>query len=147
MVGWLFTQSANPVMLRLEGDGMARKAIRTERLIAVLGIVVLVLGVVAVWVATRGTGPGFVQEPAAKRVLRQAREQLGRGAEVQMIEPGRGRVVCGYVAAKRRGEAVGFISRPNRMLLSQDPLKREFRAMIGADCPGFPEPPAMPAVP
>ena len=126
---------------------MARKAIRTERLIAVLGIVVLVLGGVALWVATRGSGPGFVQEPAAKRVLRQAREQLGRGAEVQLIEPGRGRVVCGYVAAERRGEAVGFISRPNRMLLSDDPLNREFRAMIDADCPGFPEPPALPGTP
>ena len=56
-----------------------------------------------------------------------------------MIEPGRGRVVCGYIAAGRGGRAVGFISRPNRMLLSQDPLNGEFRAMIGADCPDFPE--------
>jgi len=126
---------------------MAQKAIRTERLIAALGIVVLILGAVAVWVATRGSAPGFVQETAAKRVLRQAREQLGRGAEVQLIEPGRGRVVCGYVAAERRGQAVGFISRPNRLLLSQDPLNREFRAMIDADCPGFPEPPARPVTP
>jgi hypothetical protein len=128
-------------MLGLEGDGMARKAIRTERLIAVLGIVVLILGAVAVWLTTRGSGPDFVQEPPAKRVLRQAREQLGPGAEVQLIEPGRGRVVCGYIAAGRRGPAVGFISRPNRMLLSQDPLNGEFRAMISADCPDFPEPP------
>jgi hypothetical protein len=42
---------------------------------------------------------------------------------------------------------VGFISRPKRMLLSQDPLNSEFRAMIAADCPGFPEPPAPQAIP
>ena len=70
------------------------------------------------------------------------REQLGQAAEVRLIEPGRGRVVCGYIASGRGGRAVGFVSRPNRMLLSQDPLNGEFRAMIASDCPGFPEPPA-----
>ena len=120
---------------------MARRAIRTDRLIAVLGVAVIALGALALWFVNQGAGGGFTEEPASRRVLRQAREQLGQAAEVQLIEPGRGRVVCGYIAAERGGRAVGFISRPNRMLLSQDPLNGEFRAMMSADCPGFPEPP------
>jgi hypothetical protein len=126
---------------------MARRAIRIDRLIAVLGVAVVGLGALALWFFTQGSGGGFTEEPASRRVLRQAREQLGRTAEVQLIEPGRGRVVCGYIAAERGGRAVGFISRPKRMLLSQDPLNGEFRAMIAADCPDFPEPPAVRAVP
>lgn len=120
---------------------MARRAIRTDRLIAVLGAAVLVLGAVVMWFVIRGAGAGFTEEPVSRRVLRQAREQLGRTAEVQLIESGRGRVVCGYIAATKGGRAVGFVSRPNRMLLSQDPLNGEFRAMITVDCPNFPEPP------
>lgn len=126
---------------------MARRAIRTDRLIAVLGVAVVVLGALALWFVTQGSGTGFTEEPASRRVLRQAREQLGRTAEVQLIEPGRGRVVCGYIASGRGGRAVGFISRPNRILLSHDPLNGEFRAMIMADCPNFPEPPVRRAIP
>lgn len=118
---------------------MARRVMRIDRLIAVLGVAVLVLGAVILWFVSRGAGTGFTEEPASQRVLRQAREQLGGSAEVQLIEPGRGRVVCGYIAVTRGGPAVGFISRPNRMLLSDDPLNGEFRTMIAADCPGFPE--------
>jgi hypothetical protein len=125
---------------------MARQAIRTDRLIAVLGVAVILLGAVSLWFVTRDAGGGFTQEPPARRVLRQAREQLGRTAEVQLVEPGHGRVVCGYIAAERGGRAVGFISRPNRMLLSEDPLNGEFRAMITADCPNFPERPRPRAV-
>ena len=120
---------------------MARRAIRTDRLIAVLGMAVIALGLVVLWFVTQGSGRGFTEEPASRRVLRQAREQLGQAAEVRLIEPGRGRVVCGYIASGRGGRAVGFVSRPNRMLLSQDPLNGEFRAMMSADCPDFPEPP------
>ncbi len=120
---------------------MTRRAMRTDRLIVVLGVAVLVLGVLVLWSITRGSGAGFTEEPASRRVLRQAREQLGRTAEVRLIEPGRGRVVCGYVAPGRGDRPIGFISRPNRMLLSHDPLNTEFRAMMSADCPDFPEPP------
>lgn len=126
---------------------MARRAIRTDRLIAVLGAAVLVLGALVVWFVIRGPGASFAEETVSRRVLRQARQQLGRTAEVQLIESGRGRVVCGYIAETKGGRAVGFISRPNRMLLSQDPLNGEFRAMITADCPNFPEPPAIQGVP
>ena len=92
---------------------MARRAIPTDRLIAVLGVAVIVLGALALWFVTQGSGGGFTEEPASRRVLRQAREQLGRPAEVQLIEPGRGRVVCGYIAAERGGRAVGFIMARN----------------------------------
>lgn len=126
---------------------MARRTIRTDRLIAVLAAVVLVLGAATIWFATRNPGSGFTEEAPSRRVLRQAREQLGQAAEVQLIEPGRGRVVCGYIAAERGGPAVGFISRPNRMLLSEDPLNGEFRAMIASDCPGFPKPPPLRSAP
>lgn len=126
---------------------MSERRNRTDRLIAVFGIVVLAFGALAIWAATQGAGPGFTQEPVGRRVLRQARAQLGPAAEVRMVEPGRGRVACGYVARDRTGGAVGFISRPNRMLLSDDPLSREFRAMIAADCPAFPERPLMTAAP
>jgi hypothetical protein len=134
-------------MVDAEGGRMARRTIRTDRLIAVLAAVVLVLGAATLWFAARNPGAGFTEETPSRRVLRQAREQLGQTAEVQLIEPGRGRVVCGYIAAGRGGRAVGFISRPNRMLLSEDPLNAEFRAMIASDCPGFPVRPSMPANP
>ncbi|WP_417231580.1 hypothetical protein [Brevundimonas sp.] len=118
---------------------MRRRAIRIDRLIAVLGVAVLVLGGVLFWLATQGAIPSLENEPVSERVLRQAREQLGPRAEVQLIEAGSGRVVCGYLAAEPRGAAVGFVSRPNRMLLSRDPLSTEFRAMLAEDCPNFPE--------
>jgi hypothetical protein len=126
---------------------MARRAIRTDRLIAVLAAVVLVVGGATIWFATQNPGAGFTEETPSRRVLRQARDQLGPKAEVQLIEAGRGRVVCGYIAAERGGRAVGFISRPNRMLLSEDPLNAEFRAMIASDCPGFPVRPSRPNIP
>ena len=125
---------------------MARRAIRIDRLIAVMGIAVLVLGGVLLWLATQGQAPRVAREPVSERVLRQARDQLGPAAEVQLIEAGSGRVVCGYVASEPRGAAVGFVSRPNRMLLSHDPLSTEFRALLATNCPGFPEPPSTASV-
>ena len=123
---------------------MAGRRIRTNRLIAALGVVVLALGAVCVWVMVRGDGDGASTEPPGRRVVRQAREQLGRTAEIRFIEAGRGRVYCGYVG--RRGEPDGraFISRPNRMMLSDDPLAGEFSAMFKADCPDLPKPPPVP---
>ena len=125
---------------------MRPRVLRIDRLIVVLGVAVLLLGGVLLWLAARGQPPAVPREPVSERVLRQAREQLGPRAEVQLIEAGNGRVVCGYVAAEPRGAAVGFISRPNRMLLSHDPLSTEFRAMLAADCPDFPESPPNPVM-
>jgi len=117
---------------------MARRAIRTDRLIAVLGVAVVVLGAVVMWFVVRGSGAGLTEEPVSRRVLRQAREQLGRAAEVQLIEPGRGRVVCGYISATKGGRPVRYISRPNRMITDRDPLTREFDDQTRLECPGFP---------
>jgi hypothetical protein len=119
----------------------------TTRLIAALGLAVLLLGAVAVWITSRGLHPIWREEPVSERVLRQAKERLGPGAEVQLIEQGRGSVVCGYVAATWGGPAMAFISRPYRFLLSEDPLSAEFRTMVAADCPTLPRPPAAIAVP
>ena len=121
---------------------MARRAIRTDRLIAVLGAVVLLLGAVIVWGAVRTSRSGVVEEPPARRVLRQAREQLGRTAEIRLLDEGRGRVVCGYVGRRGESGAWSFISRPNRIMMSDDPLATEFQAMLRADCPHLPRPPA-----
>lgn len=126
---------------------MARRTIRTERLIAVLGGAVLLLGAVIAWGVVRNAQPGFVEEPAARRVLRQAREQLGAAAEIRLLDEGHGRVVCGYVGRRGESAAWSYISRPNRMMMSDDPLATEFQAMLRADCPHLPTPPPANAVP
>ncbi|HWQ85371.1 hypothetical protein [Brevundimonas sp.] len=124
---------------------MARRAIRTDRLIAVLGTAALLLGAVILWKAVEASRPGFTEETPARRVLRQAREQLGRTAEIRLLDEGRGRVVCGYVGRRGESAAYSFISRPNRIMMSDDPLATEFQAMVRADCPNLPKPP--PATP
>lgn len=127
---------------------MARGIFRTDRVIAALGVVVLALGAICLWAVLRGEGVVVAAEPPGKRVVRQARELLGRTAEIRMVESGRGRVVCGYVGRRGEPEGRAFISRPNRMMLSDDPLAGEFAAMFEADCPGLPKPPPTPtAVP
>ena len=126
---------------------MARRAIRTDRLIAALGAAVLLLGALIVWGLVRNAGPGFVEEPTARRVLRQARDQLGPTAEIRLLDPGRGRVACGYVGRRGEGAAYSFISRPNRIMMSHDPLATEYQAMLRADCPNLPKAPPVNAVP
>jgi len=126
---------------------MSRRRLSTNRLIAGLGLIVLALGGVSLWAVDRGLHPIWSEETPADRVLRQARARLGPAAEVRLIEPGRGRVVCGYVAATWGAPAVVFISRPYRFLLSEDPLNTEFRTMVAADCPTLPGRPASVAVP
>lgn len=114
---------------------MAPRRIRVERLIAVLGAAVLILGALLLWLVTRnGLGGG---EPSVEdRARAQLREHLGPGAVVRYTETGRRRAVCGYVSDPR-GELVIFISRPNRILLETDPLKAEFDEMLRDVCPGF----------
>ncbi|NBB53105.1 hypothetical protein GVN24_33020 [Rhizobium sp. CRIBSB] len=124
---------------------MARRRITTDRLIATLGGLVVVLGLVMIWIVTR-PGNGFVEEAPADRVLRQARELLGPRAEVQLVQSGRGRVVCGYVAASQGETGQPFVSRPNRMMLMSDPLPAEFREAVQSECPDLPHPPAVQAV-
>ena len=123
---------------------MGARRIRTERVIAVLGAAVLVLGgLVAVAERYRpqieAVGP--IGEAGSARLLRQAREQLGPRAEVRLLEAGAGRTLCGYVGLRGEAGAQGFVSRPNRLLLASDPLRDEFSALIKRDCPRFPQPP------
>ena len=113
---------------------MQPRRIRVERLIAVLGAAVLILGVLILWLVTRDGGLGG--EPSVEeRAGQQLREHVGPDAVVRYTERGRRRAVCGYVSAG--DELVVFISRPNRILLETDPLKAEFDEMLSDVCPGF----------
>ena len=113
---------------------MAARRIRVERLIAVLGGAVVVLGALLLWLVTRDGGLGG--EPSVEeRAGQQLREHVGPDAVVRYTERGRRRAVCGYVSAG--DDLVVFISRPNRILLETDPLKAEFDEMLSDVCPGF----------
>jgi len=105
-------------------------------LIPVLGVAVLALGGVCLWAVTRG-GPPMAQTPAPERALQQVREQMGRAGELRYFEAGEGRALCGYAGLKGQARAVAFVSRPNRILFSDDPLPGEFREMRQRFCPGF----------
>ena len=48
---------------------MARRAIRSDRLIAVLGVAVIVLGTLALWFISQGSGAGFTEEPSALCII------------------------------------------------------------------------------
>ena len=113
---------------------MTARRIKVERLIAVLGGAVVVLGALLLWLVTRDGGLGG--EPSVEeRAGQQLREHVGPDAVVRYTERGRRRAVCGYVSAG--DELVVFISRPNRILLETDPLKAEFDEMLSDVCPGF----------
>lgn len=122
---------------------MARR-LTVQRLIPVMGVLVLALGALSAWVVYRNARPPT--EPTAnERALRQVREQRGRAFDVRYAEAGQGRAVCGYAGPRgnaglsREGgqDAVAFVSRPNRILFSDDPLPVEFREMQQRFCPGF----------
>lgn len=102
----------------------------------------LTLGVLLIWTLTR-PGGGFVEETPAERVKRQAKELLGPRAQVLLIQAGKGRVVCGYVAPSRQVAGQPFVSRPGRMMLMSDPLPSEFRDVMSRECPDMPHGPRM----
>ena len=106
-----------------------------QRLI-IAAALVLALCAVGVWMLMQ---PAHTPspEPADARVMRQIRTQAGRGAELRYAENGQRRSVCGYVGRLAGGPAVGFVSIPNRILFSDDPLPTEFREMRQSYCPGF----------
>jgi hypothetical protein len=116
---------------------MARRGITTDRAITALGVAVLLLGAVAVWAISQGARFGPVQQPAAERALEQLRAQMGPGAELRYTEAGRGRTLCGYGGLKGQAQAVAFVSRPARILTSEDPLSAEFAELQARFCPGF----------
>ena len=115
---------------------MAPRRIRAERLIAILGVAVLLLGALILWLVTRGGGLGGGEPSADERARAQLLEHVGPEAVVRYTEAGRRRAVCGYVS-DAEGDLVIFISRPNRILLETDPLKAEFDEMLRDVCPGF----------
>jgi hypothetical protein len=129
------------------GAFMARRRLNSDRLIAILGAIVLVLGALVGWRLTAGQGTAPWEPPPHKRALVQVRERMGPTAEVRLIERGRGPVVCGYAGLKGGGAPVAFVSRPNRILFADDPLVGESKAMVDGDCPGLPTPPPVEAVP
>lgn len=114
---------------------------RTDRIIVGLGVAVVLLGALALYTVTQGARFGPAQATPAERALIQVRAQMGPTAEVRYVEAGRGRAACGYAGAKGRREAVAFVSRPNRILMSDDPLSAEFAALKSRYCPGFDAPP------
>lgn len=114
---------------------MARRVIRVERLITVLGVAVLVLGALVLWLVSQSGGLGGGEPSAEDRARAQLRRHIGPEAVVRYTETGRRRAVCGYVSTE--DQLVVFISRPNRILLETDPLKAEFDEMLRDVCPGF----------
>ncbi len=134
---------------------MARRAIRTDRLIAVLGVAVVVLGALALWFITRGSGGGFTEEPASQRVLRQLRERDPRLQAFQIVPGATDGVLCGFAGVPTgrpsvEGEetAAGgtFISRRNRISFESDPLPKEFAQDYAEECAELPRGPTAYAV-
>lgn len=109
-------------------------------MIVALGAAVVVLGGFSLYALTQGARFGPGQATPAERVLKQVREQMGPQAEVRHLEAGRGRAACGYAGLKGRKEAAAFVSRPNRILMSHDPLTGEFTTLKSRYCPGFDAP-------
>lgn len=115
---------------------MARR-LNVQRLLLVFGVLVIALGALCLWVASRGGGLGFEQPNAHERAVRQVREQMGPTGEVRYAEVGTGRALCGYAGLRGQTRAVSFVSRPNRILFSDDPLPEEFKKMQQQVCPSF----------
>ena len=116
---------------------MARRIITIQRLIAALGVAVLLLGALSLYAVSQGAQFGPDQPTASERALAQLREQLGPTAELRYVEPGAGRALCGYGGLHGSNRAVAFVSRPARILLSDDPLGAEFHELRDRFCPGF----------
>lgn len=127
---------------------MARRVMKVDRLITVLGVAVLALGAAILWLVTREGFPRAEPSPR-ERAERQVRA-VQPGWRVRYVEQGRRTgVICGYAGPGRRGQAAAadviFISRPNRLLLQTDPLRAEFERDLRALCPGFLTRPPQPA--
>lgn len=113
-----------------------QRRIRPDRLIAVLGAAVVVLGLMVLWRVTGGGQPR--PEAAGARAERQIHAERGAAWEVRFLQDGQGRVVCGY-AGPPGGGAVAFVSRPQRILFGDDPLPAEFAETRDRFCPDFPK--------
>ena len=112
------------------------RRLNVQRVILVLGVVVLGLGALSLWAVSRGE-LAFQEVPATERAVRQVREQMGTTGEIRYVEAGERRAACGYAGRRGQEQAVAFVSRPNRILFSDDPLPGEFREMQKRFCPDF----------
>jgi len=113
-----------------------RLVFRPRPLTLALGGLALVLVAAAAWGWSHRARLPQPETPQA-RMERQIRDQAGPSAELRYAEVGQRRAVCGYVGRMRGGQAVGFVSTPNRILFSDDPLPTEFGEMRRRYCPGF----------
>ena len=113
---------------------MTDRRLPTDRLILILGVAVLALGALILWLVSRDAFAPSAPTPD-ERAVAQVRDILGPAARVRYTEPGRRLAVCGYV--EQDGRTIAFISRPNRLMLSTDPLRTEYEQMQRDFCPGF----------
>jgi len=116
---------------------MARGGIGTDQVIVVLGAAVLLLGALSLVALNQGARFGPKQASPAERALSQVKAQMGPAAEVRYLEAGKRRAVCGYAGIAGQKQAVAFVSRPNRILMGDEPLGAEFADMKAEFCPGF----------
>lgn len=122
---------------------MLSRRLSTDRLILILGLVVLAMGGLILWLASRNAFLPEAPTPEA-RARTQVRAILGPGARVRYTETGRRRAICGYV--QDAGETIAFVSQPSRLMLATDPLRKEFAQMQADFCPGFLTRPARPPI-
>lgn len=129
---------------------MARRIITIQRLIAALGVAVLLLGALSLWLLLQGVRP-IGNEPVSDRVRRQLAAHHP-GMELQYLIVGRTPgVACGYAGmpvapglATRIGapppppNIVAFVSRKNRIITNRDPMPLEFAEQTRRECPDFP---------
>ncbi|MDQ8030266.1 MAG: hypothetical protein REJ23_16185 [Brevundimonas sp.] len=113
---------------------MAKRTIRTDRLIIVLGGAIILLGLLILWLVSRNAF-GRHEPTPEQRAQTQVHALVGKKARVTYTETGRRRAVCGYL--RNGNEVVAFVSRPNRLMLETDPLKIEFEQNQSDLCPGF----------
>ncbi len=112
---------------------MARRR-RTKRVTTALAAAVVMLSGIGVVAMSQSVLPRFAEDGPA-RALRQVREQRGAGTELRYVQTGQNRAVCGYVGRAGQKAAVAFVSRPSRILFSDDPLTVEFREARERYCP------------
>ena len=125
----------------METRSPRRAGVLPRPLSLVLGALLVLAVVSAGWMWTHRTRLPE-PEPPGVRTQRQIRQHAGPQAELRYSENGQRRAVCGYIGRARGGSAVGFVSIPNRILFSDDPLPQEFAEMRERYCPGFLRAPA-----
>jgi len=123
---------------------MRRRSFLRDRRLIFAALVLLAAAAAGLWSMAHQTRIAPRESPS-ERALRQIGTQLGPDAELRYAEAGQKRSMCGYVGRTKGGPAVGFVSIPNRILFSDDPLPTEFREMRRRYCPGFMQGPPQPA--